>query len=320
MRRRDPHQPVAEEPPGGRRWPPPAGPCPDRCAPAGPAPRSAARSASASIRCSPTSWFILAASSPTVSAVRKSTPQSRKACTSGRGPGPQPPGQQPEVLAGQVAVLLRAGQAELLGRMSRCRARTRSSRDPLAVMCRSAPSASKPGNSGAGSRRPRASSHSDDGPGRIRMPWWLHSGRVVDDALRVVPHPVGVDHPAAGPRRPPRSSTRRRNPAPRRSSSPAARPTRGASSAGPARGSRRCPRWRTTTAWAENANSPTTSVGLRHPARRVAEAPARSRAPVRRPSPTSQPGDLVPVADAGPGGTSAPRRRTARPCPDRYPR
>ncbi len=48
--------------------------------------------------------------------------------------------------------------------------------NPLAVTCRSEPSASKPGNSGAGNRRPRASSHSDDGPGRIRMPWWLQIG------------------------------------------------------------------------------------------------------------------------------------------------
>ena len=36
--------------------------------------------------------------------------------------------------------------------------------------------------------------------------------RVVDDALRVVPHPVGVDHPAAGPLGDARASARRSNP------------------------------------------------------------------------------------------------------------
>ena len=38
------------------------------------------------------------------------------------------------------------------------------------MMWASVPSVSKPGNSGTGSRRPRASSHSEDGPGRMRMP------------------------------------------------------------------------------------------------------------------------------------------------------
>ena len=46
-----------------------------------------------------------------------------------RGSGPDPPGQQPQVLAGQVGVLLRAGQGELRWPSSRRRARTRSSRN-----------------------------------------------------------------------------------------------------------------------------------------------------------------------------------------------
>ena len=37
-------------------------------------------------------------------------------------------------------------------------------------MCSRVPSVSKPGKSGTGSRLPRASSQSEDGPGRIRMP------------------------------------------------------------------------------------------------------------------------------------------------------
>ena len=125
-------------------------------------------------------------------------PASRKACTSGVV-RPQPAGQQAQVLAGEVAVLLRAGQPELLAPSSRRRARTRSSRSRWRVTCRSAPSASKPGNSGAGKpltagvepqrRRPRQDADAVVGP---------HRG-VVDDALGVVPHPVRVDHPAAGP-------------------------------------------------------------------------------------------------------------------------
>ena len=41
---------------------------------------------------------------------------------------------------------------------------------PVCMMCSSVPSVSKPGKSGGGSRRPVASSHSDEGPGRIRIP------------------------------------------------------------------------------------------------------------------------------------------------------
>ena len=41
---------------------------------------------------------------------------------------------------------------------------------PVRTMCSSVPSVSKPGNSGTGRRLPVASSHRDEGPGRIRMP------------------------------------------------------------------------------------------------------------------------------------------------------
>ena len=41
---------------------------------------------------------------------------------------------------------------------------------PVRRMCSSVASVSKPGHSGAGRRWPSASNHSDDGPGRIRMP------------------------------------------------------------------------------------------------------------------------------------------------------
>ena len=47
---------------------------------------------------------------------------------------------------------------------------------PLRVMCSSVPRLSKPGYSGGGSRLPVGSSQSDDGPGRMRMPWRAHTG------------------------------------------------------------------------------------------------------------------------------------------------
>ncbi len=47
---------------------------------------------------------------------------------------------------------------------------------PVFMMCSSVPRVSKPGNSGTGSRLPRASSHTDDGPGRMRMPWLVQIG------------------------------------------------------------------------------------------------------------------------------------------------
>ena len=55
-----------------------------------------------------------------------------------------------------------------------------------------------PASSGAGSRLPVASNHSDDGPGSMRMPWSRPDRRPVLDALGVVPHPVAVDQPRAG--------------------------------------------------------------------------------------------------------------------------
>ena len=40
----------------------------------------------------------------------------------------------------------------------------------MSLIAFNVPRVSKPGKHGAGNRRPRASNHSDDGPGRIRMP------------------------------------------------------------------------------------------------------------------------------------------------------
>ena len=47
---------------------------------------------------------------------------------------------------------------------------------PVFIRCSSVPSVSKPGNSGTGRRRPVASSHSGEGPGRMRIPWRVQIG------------------------------------------------------------------------------------------------------------------------------------------------
>jgi hypothetical protein len=47
---------------------------------------------------------------------------------------------------------------------------------PVCPMWASVPRVSKPGNSGTGRRFPVASSHSEEGPGRIRMPCRAHTG------------------------------------------------------------------------------------------------------------------------------------------------
>ena len=47
---------------------------------------------------------------------------------------------------------------------------------PVFMMCSSVPSVSNPGNSGTGRRLPVASSHSDDGPGMTRIPWFVQIG------------------------------------------------------------------------------------------------------------------------------------------------
>ena len=57
-----------------------------------------------------------------------------------------------------------------------CVARNQVCSYPVVPMCARVPSVSKPGNSGTGSRRPRASSQSDDGPGRMRIAWFGQIG------------------------------------------------------------------------------------------------------------------------------------------------
>ena len=234
----------------------------------------------------------------------------------GRGSGADPAREQPEVLAGQVAVLLRAGQGELLGhglgvqhepgvgvpaggdvaqRTQRVEAREQRRRE---------------------ARRPRASSHSDDGPARIRMPWWVQTASG-SDPLRVVPHPVRVDHPRAGP--PVASASRRpRSPGPRRSD-------RGGGSPQPAGQFRRTrskfppiPPLATTTAGAEKENSPTAGVRAATPrGSSLAPAPHRSRDAVGA---RLDRGDPVPRPDPYLPRDGSTARRTADQCRDRCPR
>ena len=120
----------------------------------------------------------------------KSSPCCLNASTGAGAPGRTRPSTCRTSLAGEVGVLLRAGERELLlddllgqhepgvvvpggaGCARACRG------------CRSR------GTAAPGSRRPVASSHSDDGPGRIRMPCPGQIGSQLRDALGVVPHPV----------------------------------------------------------------------------------------------------------------------------------
>ena len=97
------------------------------------------------------------------------------ACTSGVGPGRTRPASSRRSLPVRSPFCSDPDRANSLARVS-ASSTNQEYAYPLAVTWRSAPSASKPGNSGAGKRLPRASSHSDDGPGRIRMPWWLQIG------------------------------------------------------------------------------------------------------------------------------------------------
>ena len=131
-------------------------------------------------------------------ATTKSSPCSLNASTGPGAPGRDALGEQPHVLAGQVGVLLGARERELLLDDLLGQHEPASGRGRSCSRCSSVPRVSKPGNSGTGSRLPVASSQSDDGPGRIRMPWFGPDRVPVPDALGVVPHPVAVDEARAG--------------------------------------------------------------------------------------------------------------------------
>ena len=129
----------------------------------------------------------------------KSTPLSHERLAPAPGaPGRDPAEQQPDVLAGEVGVLLGARERELLlddllgehepgvvvARSARCA--------PACRACRS------PGTAAPAAACPVASSHSDDGPGQDPDAVVGPDRVVVGDALGVVPHPVAVDDAGAG--------------------------------------------------------------------------------------------------------------------------
>ena len=101
---------------------------------------------------------------------RSPAPWSRKAWTGAAGPGRTRASTPTRLRAGQVRVLLRAGERELLLDDLRASARTTSGRARSRAAPRGCRACRSPGSAGPGRRRPRASNHSDDGPGRIRMP------------------------------------------------------------------------------------------------------------------------------------------------------
>ncbi len=189
------------------------------------------------------------------------------------------------------------------------------------MMCSSVPSVSKPGKQRrrAGARRV-ASSHSDDGPGRMRMPWPRPDRVPVVDALGVVPHPVAVDQARAGGLADRRASGRRRGRGRRRSSASAACPSRSGQFWRTRSWLPPMPPEVTITAPALSSNSPTTSRELGLPARDRARAPARCR--VTPVDGAVVDGQLVdPVAEAqvdqpaARGLAHAPRERLDHPRP-----
>ena len=101
-------------------------------------------------------------------------------------------------LAGEVGVLLGAGQRELL--LDDALGQDEpgivvAGRHDVLQLCRACRS---PGTAARAAACRCASNHIDDGPGRMRMPWRGQIGFQFSDALDVVPHPVAVDQPRAG--------------------------------------------------------------------------------------------------------------------------
>ena len=199
--------------------------------------------ASASIRCSPASWFIWAASSATeprgheVDPAFEKRPHLRRRARARTRPASsrrslpvrsafcsdpdRPNSADDRLLIEHEPGVVITRRGDVPQGAERVEAREQRGRKPLAA--------------GVQPQRGRSRQH----PDAVVAP----DRGVVHDPFRVVPHPVRVDHPAAGLLRSPAASTRRRSPAPRRSTTAAAAPQLGRPvAAGPDRGCRRCRR------------------------------------------------------------------------------
>ncbi len=117
-----------------------------------------------------------ATSSRRLSATTKSSPWSRKAWI-----GPGTSGNSRERTVASTSLPVMSGFcSEPDSANSRAMIRRLSTNQvwswPVRPMWASVATVSKPGNSGAGRRLPVASNHIEDGAGRIRMPWFSHTG------------------------------------------------------------------------------------------------------------------------------------------------
>ena len=197
--------------------------------------------ASASIRCSPTSAFILAASSPTVAGGQEVDALVQEGLHLRRGSAAGPAASSRRSLPVKSGFCSEPDRPNSWPR-SRCPARTRSGAPVGGDMSQRAQRVEpgkQRGGEPLGRTRPATARTGQAGSGCRGAP----HRRVVDDPLRVVPHPVRVDHPAADPlghlEHRPVHVVRHAG-----DISPAARPSRPASSDEPARCSRRSPRRR----------------------------------------------------------------------------
>ena len=131
------------------------------------------------------------------SATMKSAPFSLKASTAAVAPFPSPCLQDFAPFAGgEIGVLFDPERANSFSMIFCVRMNQLCS--PDCRMRLRVESVSKPGRQGASIRSPCASNHMDEGPGRMRMPWFGQIGSQFCTPFAVVPHAVFVDEPCPG--------------------------------------------------------------------------------------------------------------------------
>ena len=155
-------------------------------------------SASASIRCAPASWFIMRGQLGHGRGAQEVGADVLEGAHLRCRTRSDPADQQPQVLAGEVGVLLRAGQRELGADGGLIQDEPR-----VVVPARGdVPQRAERVETGEQRRRESVAAGVQPERGRSRQDpdaVMVPHRRVVDDPLRVVPHPVPVDDSRAGP-------------------------------------------------------------------------------------------------------------------------
>ena len=132
-------------------------------------------SSPASISASPVSLFIPSTSSGRVAATTKSAPRRLNVSTGAGAPGRSRFSVSRRSLPVRSGFCSEPDSANSFSRIFWVSTNHEWSK-PLSWMAASVPRVSKPGKFGAGKRWPRASNHSDEGPGRILMPCSAQTG------------------------------------------------------------------------------------------------------------------------------------------------